>query len=223
MNPFYKLFCLIYPEKCPYCDAFIKSEAIACDRCLEKLDEVQKPVMRGVGGFRCVSSFFYGGRIRRMILRIKYHDRVQYIPQVAAIMAGDIRTMYGDDRFDLITYVPMHKIDQKKRKYNQAERLAKALSKLLDIPCVKTLDKVKHTKKQQRLKYAQRKTNLKGAFKVSDKELIKDKSILIVDDIVTTGITLTTCCKTITRSKPHLICCATIANASHHLPDKAII
>lgn len=223
MNLFYKLFCLIYPEKCPYCDDFVKSEAVACDRCLDKLDKLQKPIIRGAGGYRCVSSFFYSGRIRRMILRIKYHDRVQYIPQVAAIMAKDIQKVYGDYHFDMITYVPMHKIDQKKRKYNQAERLAKALSKILGIPCVGTLNKVKHTKKQQRLKYAQRKTNLSGAFKLIDKERIKDQQILIIDDIVTTGITLATCCKTINRSKPSLICCATIANAGHRLTDEAII
>ena len=223
MNPFYKLFCLIYPEKCPYCDDFIKSEAIACDRCLEKLDELQKPILRGAGGYRCVSSFVYGGHIRRMILRIKYHDRIQYIPQVAAIMAKDIQKVYKNFHFDMITYIPMHRIDLKKRGYNQAKRLAEALSKALNIPCVGTLNKVKHTEKQQRLRYVQRKTNLRGAFKLIDIESVKGKTILIVDDIITTGITLATCCKTLSRGKPSLVCCATIANAGHDLPDETII
>lgn len=223
IKPIYKLLCLVYPEKCPYCGDIVKSEAIACDKCMEKIETLQKPIFRGAGGYRCVSSFLYGGSVRRMILGVKYCDTIQYLAQVAKIMAKDIHTAYGNEPFDMITYVPMYREDRKERGYNQAKLLAKQLSKLLEISCENTLIKVKKTKKQQRLKYAQRKTNLIGAFKVRDKEIIKGKRILIVDDIVTSGITLGTCCKTLSRAKPRLLCCATIANAQHHLPDTAII
>ncbi len=223
MNPIYKLYCLVYPEKCPYCGDIIKSEAIACSKCMEKIDTLQKPIFRGAGGYRCVASFLYDGSVRRMILGVKYAGKIQYLAQVAEIMAKDIRTAYDGIDFDLITYVPMFKADQKQRRYNQAKLLAIQLSKRLGIPCEETLLKIKRTQKQQRLKYQQRKTNLSGAFKVRDKELIKGKKILIVDDIVTTGITLGTCCRTLSRSKPLLLCCAAIANAQHNLPEAAII
>lgn len=223
MNPFYRIYCVIYPERCPYCGEIIKSERIACESCLQKLDELQKPMIRGALGYRCVSSFAYDKLVRRMILRVKYYDRIQYLSQVAAVMAKDIRAVYGDSRFDLISSVPMHKKDLKIRGYNQAQLLAKSLSKQLSIPYADTLLKVKRTKKQQRLKYEQRRKNLVGAFKVIDKEAVIGKRILMVDDVVTSGATLATCCNTLSRAKPALLCCATIANAQHHLPYEMTI
>ncbi len=223
MKLLYPLFCAMFPERCPYCGVIIESGRIACDNCLKKLDSLQKPIVRGTFGYRCISSFLYDGLVRRMILRIKYHERIQYLPQIAVIMAKDIRKEYGAYHFDMISAVPMHKKDLQKRGYNQAVLLAKALSKLLEIPYADTLTKIKHTKKQQQLKYAQRKKNLIGAFEVIDKELIKEKSILMIDDIITTGITLGACCKTLNRAKPRMLCCATIANANQHLPESAII
>ena len=223
MNILYTIYCQIFPERCPYCGDIIKSGAIACKKCLQKINVLQHPIFRGAGGYRCVSSFIYDGSVKRMILLVKYYDRIQYLPQVAKIMKKDILAAYDGITFDLITFVPMHEKDQKKRGFNQAKLLAKELSKLLGIPCAGTTQKIKRTKKQHRLNYQKRKTNLSGAFKVIDKDAVKGKNILIVDDIVTTGITLGTCCKTLNRAKPGLICCATIANANHRLPDAATI
>jgi ComF family protein len=158
-----------------------------------------------------------------MILRLKYFDRIQYVPQVAELMADDIRSAYGENAFDLITFVPMHEKDLKKRGYNQSQLLSKALSTLLDIPYKDTLRKIKRTKKQHRLKYAERKTNLTGAFEVIDKELIKDKRILLIDDIVTSGYTLGNCAKKLSSAKPELICCATIASAQGKYPQSTVI
>lgn len=223
MNIFYRIYCVIYPERCPYCGDLIKSQRIACERCLEKLDELQKPIIRGTLGYRCVSSFVYDNLVKRMILRVKYYDRIQYLNQVAAVMAKDIRAVYGDYHFDIITSVPAHKKDLKERGYNQAEILAKCLSKQLSIPYADTLIKVKRTKKQQRLKYEERKKNLIGAFKIIDKDAVKGKRILMIDDIITTGATLGICCKTLSRAKPTLLCCATIATTQHILPNEATI
>ena len=111
----------------------------------------------------------------------------------------------------------------KKRGYNQSQLLSKALSSLLDIPYQDTLRKIKRTKKQHRLKYAERKTNLTGAFEVIDKELIKDKRILLIDDIVTSGYTLGNCAKKLSSAKPELICCATIASAQGKYPQSTVI
>ena len=223
MSFIYRIYCLIYPERCPYCGDIIKSETIACKACMKKLDTLQKPIVRGAFGFRCVSSFLYGGTVRRMILRVKYHERIQYLPQIAVVMEKDVRQAYGNIDFDCISYVPMHPVDQKKRGYNQAELLGRQLSDLLGIPCVDLLEKTKRTEKQQRLQYAKRKKNLIGAFRVTDTDAVKGKRILMIDDIITTGITLGTCCQTLNRAKPQMICCATIANANHRIDDAAII
>lgn len=218
-----KLTALFYPERCPYCGKVIEACEIACPKCYEKIRRKHVPIPGGARGFRCISSFVYDGKVRRMILRMKFNDRIQYIPQVARILEEDITKAYGENAFDLITAVPMYRDDKKDRGYNQSALLAKELGKLLDCPYRDTLLKIKKTKKQHLLKYKERRTNLNGAFKVIDKDTIKGKRILIVDDIITSGYTLGCCCKVLSRAKPETICCATIANAQHKYPAETII
>lgn len=112
--------------------------------------------------------------------------------------------------FDLITFVPMHPIPLKKRGYNQSELLANELSKLMGIPCVSTLTKIKNTKPQHSLTAKKRRKNLKGAFRIVDKKNVSGRCVLIIDDVVTTGTTLGECAKTIQKGNPALICCATV-------------
>lgn len=214
---------LIFSERCPYCGCLIEPERIACDSCLEIIREKHAAIKGGAEGYRCVSTFAYGGKVRRMILRVKYRNRTQYIPQVAKIMAADIQEAYDCGEFDAITFVPMHKKDLGERGYNQSELLAQALAKELDLPCLDTLEKIKRTPKQHNLTFKQRKKNLTGAFKVRDKEAVKGKNLLIVDDIVTSGSTLAFCCKALNRAEPGILCCATIAAASDRYDKDTVI
>ncbi len=213
-----KLTALFYPERCPYCSALIEATQIACEKCYEDIRRKHIPITSGARGFRCISTFAYDGKVRRMILRLKFHDRTQYIPQIAELLTKDIENAYNGEEFDFITAVPMHRIDLKKRGYNQSVLLAKELGKRLDLPYL-----IKKTKKQHHLNYKERKTNLKGAFKVIDKDLVKGKRILIIDDIITSGYTLGNCCRVLSRAKPELICCATIASAQNKYPESTVI
>ncbi len=218
-----KLTALFYPERCPYCSALVEATQIACAGCYDEIRRKHIPIPAGARGFRCISTFAYDGRVRRMILRLKYHDRTQYIPQIAELLIKDIENAYSDMDFDFITAVPMYKKDLHKRVYNQSALLAKELGRLLDLPYLETINKIKKTKKQHHLNYKERKTNLKGAFKVIDKDLVKGKKILIIDDIITSGYTLGECCKVLAKSKPELICCATIASAQNKYPESTVI
>jgi len=223
IKPLHNLRALLFPERCPFCGKLVEANEIACKDCYETLRRKHSPITGGAGGFRCVSSFPYGGKVRRAILRVKYHDRVQYIPQLAAILADDIKSVYGEESFDLITAVPMHKKDIKERGYNQSEILAKELSKLLDIPFTDTIVKIKRTKKQHNLRFTERKTNLSGAFKLIDKDIVTGKRILLIDDIITSGYTLGLCGKVLAKAKPTKICCATIATAQNKFPEETVI
>lgn len=223
MEFFRKLTALFYPERCPYCSTLIEATQIACEKCYDEIRRKHIPIPSGARGFRCISTFVYDGKVRRMILRLKFYDRIQYIPQIAELLAKDIENTYSGERFDFITAVPMHQKDLKKRGYNQSALLAKELSKRLDLPYRETIDKIKRTKKQHQLKYNERKTNLNGAFKVIDKDEVEGKKVLIVDDIITSGYTLGNCCKVLSRAKPELICCATIASAQNKYPESTVI
>ena len=223
MKPLYRIFALIFPERCPYCSDLIEPEKIACDKCLNEIKRKHTPLFSGVGGYRCVSSFAYGGKVRRMIIRLKFHDRTQYIPQISEILASDITAAYQISDIDFLTYVPMHKTDQAERGYNQSQLLSEELSRKLSIPCIETLKKVKRTKKQHKLKYFERKNNLAGAFSVIDKDTVKGKNILMIDDVVTSGQTLSKCCKILNTAKPRSIICATIASAKGDYPENSYI
>ena len=214
---------MIYPDFCPFCGGMIEPLEIICPSCDDEVRRKHIPIKGGARGFRCVSSFVYDGKVRRMILRIKFFKRIQYIRQLADILISDITHTYGENAFDFITAVPMHPVDKYKRELNQSEVIAKVLSKVMDIPYHDTLVKIKRTKKQHTLTYAERKTNLIGAFKLIDKELVRDKKILIIDDIVTSGYTLGTCCKELCKGKPKMICCFTIANAQRKYPASTVI
>ena len=223
MQFFRQLTALFFPERCPYCSALIEPCEIACEHCYNEIRLKHVPITGGARGYRCVSTFVYDGKVRRMILRLKYHDRTQYIPQIAILMADDISTAYGESAFDVITCVPMHQSDYRKRQYNQSQLLAKDLSKLLGIPYRDTLIKVKKTQKQHKLTFAERKKNLDGAFQLIDKGSVKGKRILIIDDIITSGYTLGNCAKAINRGKPEIICCAAIASAQNKYPKDTVI
>ena len=218
-----KILAFFFGERCPYCGALIEPEETACDNCKNVLDEKQRPIICGALGYRCVSSFVYAGAARRMLRRIKFRGRIQHIPQAAVILAKDIENYYGEGAFDLVTFVPMHPVEQEKRGFNQSELIAAEISRILRLPSEETLLKIKRTKQQRTLRYKERKTNLNGAFKVKDPKLIHGMRILIIDDITTSGITLGKCCKTLSRSKPSLICCAALAKTEFNISLGAVI
>lgn len=214
---------LFFPDRCPFCNKLVEPNDVACPSCLEMLRRKHLPIKSGVNGFRCISSFVYDGKVRRLILQTKYQKLTQFIPQIAKILANDIKEIYGDKAFDIITAVPMFKDDLYYREYNQAALLAKEIAEVLGIPYHDTLRKVKRTKKQHTLKYQERKTNLSGVFELIKKERLENKRILIIDDVVTSGYTLGNCCKILSKAKPELICCATVASAHDKYPKSTVI
>lgn len=164
------------------------------------------------GGYPCVSTFPYTDHFKSAVVRFKFNNRRQYAYQMAQMMAATIRREYPEENFDLITYVPLHKERYKERGYNQCELLAKKLSRILGVPAVATLCKIKNTKPQHTMQGTkEREKNVKNAYKIINKDLVKNKKILLIDDIITTGHTLGECAKTLDKHKPSGIFCATFA------------
>lgn len=208
-----KFSALIFPHRCPFCLALTDSEHFACDKC--KKDIPANGVFQGVGGYRCCSALLYHGKFKQAVLRFKFKGKTEYAKPFARLIYDEIKRSYPDTEFDYITYVPMYKKDEKKRGYNQCELIANELSELTGIECIKALNKKKHTKPQHKLPAKERKTNLKGAFEAVNIYKVENSTILLLDDIVTTGSTLSECAKTLQKAKPAQICCATLISVAN--------
>lgn len=212
MNFFDKIISLLYPPRCPYCRTIIEFDEYACKECIKEFPKTD--IITGVSGYRCVSPFRYEGKYRKALCDFKFRNKKQYAPLFAQVMYNSIKRQYNDIEFDIVSCVPMHNKDLNKKGYNHSKLLAIELSKLLNIPYADTIEKTKRTKKQHKLPLNLRKTNLSGAFKLIDKDIVKGKRILFVDDVVTTGATLSNTCKVLQKSKPKFIFCITLAKTN---------
>nr|WP_274600958.1 phosphoribosyltransferase family protein [Clostridium yunnanense] len=94
---------------------------------------------------------------------------------------------------DLITYVPISKASSKKRGFNQCRAIGRQLSNFSGIRLINTLKRSKEVKEQKRLTIDERIENMIGVFEVSSVEDIKDKKVILIDDVITTGSTLMSC------------------------------
>lgn len=113
----------------------------------------------------------------------------------------------------MIISIPLHHKKELSRGYNQALLISKALSRELKIPeCSGVLKRIKYTDAQSLLKKGDRSINVKGAFRVINSDMIKDKSILLVDDILTTGSTANECSKVLKEAGARIVDAAVIAS-----------
>lgn len=185
---------------CLKCGEPIKSQAKYCNRCKNKslaLDKIRCP-------------FIYKDKIATAIKNLKFNNH-KYLIKVLALF---LKETYIKENFDadIITYVPMCERKLKERGFNQAQLLATELGKLLNIEVSDNLIKIKETKRQVDLDYKNRQENLIGAFKIINKKDFKNKKVLIVDDIFTTGATLNCCAECIKKAKPNKIYALCVAH-----------
>lgn len=199
----------LYPERCPFCLRTIKPGEYLCRDCEKQIPSTYS-MNYAVGGYPCCSPFFYQGIFKNAIKNIKFKSNRSIVKKLVLPLAECIEKAYDLDEIEIITYVPMHKNEQKERGFNQSELLAKGVSKLLGIPCRTLLEKHKENKRQHECPTrAQRRNNVKNVYRICDNENIKGKTILIIDDILTTGITLGECAYTLERFTHSKILCAT--------------
>lgn len=212
---FEKLLDLLFPPRCPFCRAILKDhEKLLCSACGRKLpwvpETAQKQKLRHVEC--CVSPLYYEGDVRRSLLRYKFGGMSVYAPKYAALMRGCIEA--GGLDFDLITWVPLGRKRLRKRGYDQAKLLALALCSALETPCTQLLVKTTDNPPQSGTGSAEkRKANVSGVYRAADPQLIRGRHILIVDDIVTTGATLSECAGELKASGAKSVCAAALARS----------
>lgn len=185
---------LLYPPKCMLCGRLLRdSEAVLCGRCGHELPEWDNAPRRVPGYERCAAAFVYEEPIRGSILRFKFHGMQTYAVQFARWMAvrvrGELRTS-----FDFVTWTPCSRRRRWSRGFDQAELLAKALARELDLEARPTLEKFRHRPPQSKTKTAaKRRANVQGAYRLLPGADVRGRTVLVVDDILTTGATLGEC------------------------------
>lgn len=203
---------LLFPPKCMICLRLLESsEQRVCERCLQELPEFDGP-LRKVDYFeKTVAPLYYEDNVREAVLRFKFQGMSSYGEQFAKWMAIWVRDQLVD-QYDLITWVPCSNRRRWTRGYDQAELLAKALAKELHADVFRTLEKTVHNRKQSRQKSAaHRRANVLGVYRAFHPERFQGKKILLVDDVLTTGATLSECGKVLRIAGSGELVCAVIA------------
>ena len=162
---------------CFHCGRQTLEATQTCSTCGERLTAID----------RGRSVFIYDGVIPQLIMRIKYYNKRYLLDFFVDKLAFLYLQNYLNA--DLVTYVPMSKKALEVRGYNQSELLAEKVAEKINLPLSHAVIKVKETKRQAKLKRKDRLKNLEGAFKVVDKKAVKDKAVVIIDDVTTTGAT----------------------------------
>ena len=198
---------LLFPPKCVFCGKLLaEEEKKICRNCRNDLPETERrqavPLTTG-----CVAPFQYSGVVRESILRYKFGGRQHY----AAVYGPMIASRLQGCKADLVTFVPVSRRRKFSRGYDQAELLARETAKSLTLPCAKVLRK-KHTRKQSGMKdAAARRANISGAFALRDNADVREKHILLIDDICTTGATLSEAALVLHTAGAKAVSCAVLA------------
>ena len=177
----------IYKKKCYFCGKS-KDSLKMCNSCYEKMMFNNVSADREILGIDVYSCGVYETVLQKLIRGLKYHNQKELAYYQAKFMWEYWQKLNLKGDF-VIVPVPLHKIRQKKRKYNHMELVAYEFSKMSNYPVeLDLIKRIKNTKPQYNLKRVQRLENLKNAFEVNS-SIKCNKHILLIDDICTTGST----------------------------------
>ncbi len=195
---------LVYPRSCCVCGGGVKSSknASLCETCFKEI-KYNRPVFpasaeerRGRYFDRAHSVCVYEGITRECVHKFKYDGALSLETLFTELMANYAERYMDKNAFDLIVPVPLHRTKLRERSFNQAAILASFLSRKLKIPCVdNNLIRVKAGRPQIDLPKKERLKDIKGAFKTRRPILLNGSSVLLVDDVLTTGATVNECSK----------------------------
>ncbi len=234
-----KLINFILPCRCICCGTIVEDENGVCPDCFNKIHFISKPYCKICGTpfettenvinnvcANCLkdkkklldlqrSAFIYDDFSKKIILGLKFFDKTYYAPWLAKMMYRISQDIFAE-KPDLIIPVPLHNIRLFQRKYNQSALLAKELSKLSGIKTDFTsLKRCKNTIPQVNFSGKARVKNVKNAFVVTKNKNIKNKKIILIDDVFTTGSTIKECalvCKKAGASKIFVITASRTTN-----------
>ena len=201
------------PPRCVICSKVIRAGESMCKFCYDQIFDTAKinQIMISNEAFQgiCFTVYSYEDKIQMSIIDFKFHNKPDYAKFFGDRFADVLRDEKRVNGCDFITAVPISAERFRTRGYNQSALLAKRVSEHLKIPYLDCLEKYKHNETQHDLDYEERKQNVKNTYRVIHQGKIQSKTILLLDDIVTTGFTLAECASVLMHGGARkVVCCA---------------
>lgn len=200
---------LLYPPKCVFCRGLLqREETEVCAACRKTLPRAEAEVKRS--GISCMAVFYYEAPVAESLRRFKFRGQSHYAEAYGRLLAMEL--LRSGVEFDVLTWAPVSKRRRRKRGYDQTELLARAVAGELKVPCTRTLAKRRDNPPQSGLQgAAERRANVKGVYWAVTPELVADKRVLLIDDILTTGATLSECSFVLRAAGAAQVRCAALA------------
>lgn len=218
-----KVLDLLFPPKCPYCQQILEDpRATVCSDCQPRL-----PWLEGKAGERridfadgCFSPLAYRDAVPGAVHRYKF-SRVRALGKpLAALMAQCLSDRLPEGA-DLITWAPLSKKRLRERGFDQAELLAREVGRLLSIPAAPALEKTRNTSPQSELEEeSARRANARGAYALLPGADLTGRRVVLVDDVVTSGSTLSECAALLRQGGAAQVYCLTLARAREDGEEK---
>ncbi|MEJ2067779.1 MAG: ComF family protein [Deltaproteobacteria bacterium] len=230
---------LIFPPVCPVCKILLNgkgNDLPLCPTCRTSIKRILPPYCPRCGlpepsgdggGYLCGSclkekrhfeihrsSGLYEGALKEAIHTYKYGGVFSLVKVFGDLLQPTFHTLSRDYPVDVMIPVPLHIRRLRERGFNQALLMVKELSKRIGIPYEgRVLQKIKDTPVQISLKKRERRKNLTGVFQVTDTEALKGKSVVLVDDVYTTGATVNECSRALLKAGAERVAVLTVARA----------
>lgn len=206
-NIFKDFLFLAYPPACEVCSKNLqRGESFLCTHCLFSLPRtdfnlhIDNPLTRLFWGRVQIETgtalFYYdkGGSVQKLVHRLKYKGGIALGKYLGQQLGHHIKSSGHYRRLDFIVPVPLHKDRLLKRGFNQSEIIGAGISTVIDVPQrANVLMRVSATQTQTRKRRFMRWENVESVFTVNVSEEIREKNVLLVDDVITTGSTLEAC------------------------------
>lgn len=227
---------LLYPPACTICAAIVESREYLCEECEAKVTRIRSPFCAKcsepfegeiTGTFTCancahrtihfdaaVAAYRSRGIVRQIIHDFKYGRQIHLRHLVARWLAGalDDPRLRGR-RFDVIIPVPLHPARKRERGFNQASLLAELLNAQISIQSKPLLERIRYTTTQTALDRTERMENLHNAFRLRKNANVRGLRVLLIDDVLTTGSTLSECARILKGAGATSVHAATAARA----------
>lgn len=208
----HRILDLIFPPKCILCQRLLsREETDLCHICRTDTEDFTKAnhKISFVAGWTAL--WYYRDKVRHSLLLYKFHNHRSFGPVYGKMLAMKLSEQPFCD-YDILTWVPVSRQRRWKRGYDQVELIARTIGQERSTPAVSVLHKVRNPEPQSRLSdVSQRKANVLGAFAVQDPKLVAGKRILLLDDIITTGATVSECARVLQTAGAQEVYCAAVA------------